>query len=529
MKNISIKKLAAAALITSVIMGTGCAKIDQFGNINQNPNGVTIPIPSALLTNVLSQVGSIASGTISGIGYNPRAANYAQYIAENQYTDVSLMSLPNPEMGTAYSGPLEDLQTIISFNSDPKTAATAEADGTNANQIAIAKILKAYIYWVTTDRYGDIPYSEALQGASNLAPKFDKQEAIYFSLIKECKDAAAAMDLSAPKPIKGDVMYGGDMSKWKRLANSLRMLMALRMTKPYPAAGGKAAVEFADAAAAAGGIIDNNSYNATIAYPGSGFKNVWFQTYETRDDYASSKTMGDVLSGLGDTRSTMFGTNNIMFPVGLTRDLAIAYGNSVGNGQSRVLFQDAVNPANPLNKRNATSPLVVIPSSIVLLARAEAKERGWIAGGSAGAETDYNAGVAASFAQWGLTMPGTYLTGGASYTAGAGVPTSIGAGAAPYDNFRAASSNIQTAATPNALSRIALQYWIAAFPNGDEGWSSWRRTGVPDLKLTRFATGTYVNRFVYGANDYGLNNANTVAAATSIGGDKQETKVWWAK
>ncbi len=518
MKNISIKKLAAAALITSVVMGTGCGKIDQFGNINQNPNGITTPIPSALLTNVLSQVGSIASGTVSGIAYNPRSANYAQYIAENQYTDVSLMALPNSEMGTAYSGPLQDLQTIINYNSDASTAAAASADGTNANQIAIAKIVKAYIFWVTTDRWGDIPYSEALKGANNLAPKYDKQEDIYFSLIKECKDAAAMMDLSAPKPIKGDVMYAGDMSKWKRLANSLRMLMSMRLTNKYPAAGGKAAVEFADAVSASGGIIDDNAYNATISYPGGGFKNVWYQTYESRDDYASSKTMGDVLNGLGDTRLSAFGTNSIMFPCGLTRDLAIAYGNSVGNGQSRVLASSF---------RSASSPLVVIPASSVLLARAEAKERGWIAGGTAGAETDYNAGIAASFAQWGLTMPAAYLTGGANYAAGAGVPTSIGAGSAPYDNFRAASSNLQDAATPTKLARIALQRWIAGFPNGDEGWSEWRRTGVPNLKLTRFATGTYVVRWVYGPNDYSLNNANTTAAATAIGGDKQETKVWW--
>mgnify|MGYP000904021589 CR=1 FL=1 len=91
MKNISIKKLAAAALITSVIMGTGCGKVDQFGNINQNPNGITQPIPSALLTNVLSQVGSIASGVVSGIGSNPRSANYAQYIATDIF--ISLFAI----------------------------------------------------------------------------------------------------------------------------------------------------------------------------------------------------------------------------------------------------------------------------------------------------------------------------------------------------------------------------------------------------------------------------------------------------
>ncbi len=518
MKNISIKKLAAAALITSVIMGTGCAKIDRFGNINQNPNGITNPIPSALLTNVLSQVGSIASGVVSGIASNPRSANYAQYIAENQYTDVSLMALPQSEMGSAYSGPLQDLQTIIDYNSSPTTAVAASEYGTNANQIGIAKVVKAYIFWITTDRWGDIPYSEALKGASNLAPKYDKQEDIYFALIKECKDAAAMFDLTMPKPVKGDVMFAGDVSKWKRLANSLRMLMAMRLTNKYPAAGGKAAVEFADAASAAGGIIDDNAYNATISYPGGGFKNVWYLTYESRDDYASSKTMGDVLSGLADGRGAAFGTNSTMFPCVLTRDLAIAYGNGVSNAQSRVLRADL---------RTASSPLVVIPASSVLLARAEGKERGWIAGGTAGAEIDYNAGISASYAQWGLTVPGGYFTGAASYTAGAGVPGSIGAGAAPYDNFRAASSNLQDAATTSKLARIALQRWIAGFPNGDEGWSEWRRTGVPNLQLTRFKTGPYVLRWVYGANDYSLNNAATVAAAAAIGGDKQETKVWW--
>jgi Starch-binding associating with outer membrane len=518
MKNISIKKFAAAALITSVIMGTGCAKIDQFGNINQNPNGITTPLPAALLTNALSQVGNITSGVVSGIGYNPRSANYAQYIAENQYTDVSLMALPQSEMGTAYSGPLQDMQTVINYNSNPTTAVAASEFGTNANQIGIAKVVRAYIFWVTTDRWGDIPYSEALQGASNLLPKYDKQEDVYFALIKECKDAAAMFDLTMPKPVKGDIMYNGDVSKWKRLANSLRMLMALRLTNKYPAAGGKAAVEFADAVTAAGGIIDDNAHNATINYPGGGFKNPWYLTYESRDDYASSKTMGDVLAGLGDTRGAAFGTNAIMFPVGLTRDLAIAYGNSVGNGQSRVLRADL---------RQANSPLVVIPASLVLLARAEAKERLWIAGGTAGAEADYNAGITASYAQWGLTVSPAYFTGAANYNAGAGVPGNVGAGTAPYDNFRAASSNVQDAITANKLARIALQYWIAAFPNGDEGWSSWRRTGVPNLKLTRFSTGPYVLRWVFGANDYALNNANTVAAATAIGGDKQETKVWW--
>lgn len=508
MKN-TMKKFAAAALITSVIMGTGCAKIDQFGDTNANPNGITRPVPAALLTNVEAQIGGLAA--------NLRNAVYAQYIAENQYTEVSLYSLPLIEMSATYSGPLNDLQVIINYNSDPKTAGIASSDGSNANQIATARILKAYIYQVLTDRFGDIPYSQALQGAGNLTPKFDKQEDIYFDMMKELKEAVAQFDGGAP--VKGDIIYSGNIVKWKKLANSMRMMMAMRLSERYPAAGGKAALEFADAAANAAGHITDNADNLTINYPGGAFANPWYLVYQTRDDYASSKTMGDVLAGLGDTRGTVFGTNNVMFPYGLTRDLAIAYGNSVGNGQSRVLA---------LSKRAENSPYVVLPASLVLLTRAEGKERGWIAGGTAGAEADYNAGIAASFAQWGVTMPAGYLAGPANYQTGAGVPGSIGAGAPPYDNFRATSGNIQDAATPTKLSRIALQYWIAAFPNGNEGWANQRRTGVPNLKTTRFFTGPFVTRYVYGNTDYGLNNANTLEAVSRIaGGDKQDSKVWW--
>lgn len=507
MKNISIKKITGAALISLGLLGTGCAKMSEFGTTNQNPNGVVTPITSALLTSSLSQMGGFAA--------NVRRAVYAQYVSENQYTETSLYSLPQLELGGTYSGVLQDLQTIIDYNTDPATAGAAAANGANVNQIGIAKIVKSYIFWTVTDAWGDVPYSEALKGASNLTPKFDKQEDIYFGMMKEIKEGTAMFDNNGA-PIKGDILFNGNLAKWTKLGNSLRMLMANRLTNRYPAAGGKAAVEFA--AAAAGPYINSNADNAVLMYPGAAFSNPWNLLYQTRDDYASSKTMGDVLSGLGDSRISVFGTNNTMFPYGLTRDLAVQYGNSVANNQSRVLAT---------NFRQPNSPLTIIGASIVLLASAEAKERGWIAGGTAGAEIDYNAGITASFNEWGLAVPLGYLAGAANYNTGMGVPGSIGAGSAPYDNFRAADGNIQDAATPDKLKRIALQYWLAAFPNGNEGWANQRRTGVPNLKETRFKTGPFVNRYVYGAQSYALNNANTLAAATSIGGDKQETKVWW--
>jgi hypothetical protein len=511
MKNNLIKSVKVTFLIAGAVMVmTSCGKIDDFGNTNDNPNGISTPPTSALLTNVQSQLGGIANST--------RPATYAQYLAENQYTDISLYQAPLLEMGGLYNGPLQDLQTIIDLNSNPSTAGTAAAVGSNANQIATAKILKAYIYWIITDRWGDVPYSEALKGAAALYPKYDKQEDVYFGLMKELKEAVASFDGGAG--FKGDVMYAGNTAKWKKLGNSIRMLMAMRLTKKYPAAGGKAALEFADAANNAAGYINSNADNFVLSFPGGNFKNTWYLTYEARDDFAESKTLGDVLAGLGDTRQSVFGTNSITFPYGLTRDLAVQYANSVGNGQARVLAA---------SKRTETSPVTIINASTVLLALAEGIERGWTTSTAyATAEAAYNAGITANFAEWGLAIPATYLSGPANYNTGIGVPTNIGAGAAPYDNFRAASNNVQDANTTTKLQRIALQRWLAAFPNGNEGWAEQRRTSMPNLKTTRFATGPFVLRYNYGANDYSSSNAATTAAAAAIpGGDKQDSKIWW--
>lgn len=511
MKYNSYKKaLLVPALAAAILMG-GCAKIDDFGNTNENPNGITQPITSALLTNVESQIGGFAANT--------RKVTYAQYVSESQYTDVSLYSLPQVEMGATYSGLLNDLQIIINYNSDPKTAGIAAGNGSNANQIATAKILKGYVFWILTDSWGDIPYSQALQGAANLTPKFDKQEDIYFGIMNDLKSAVAGFDNAAS--VSGDIVYPGaaGAAQWKKLGNTLRMLMAMRLTKKYPNAGDKAALQFADAYSNAAGYISTNADNFKIAYPGGSFKNNWYATYESRDDYAVSKTTYDILNGLGDARQSAFGTSSIGFPYGLTRDLAVQFAGSVGNAHARVLAT---------SKRTESSPVVVINAASALLAKAEAIERGWISGTAADAQAAYEAGVTASYAEWGVAVPAGYFTGLADYNAGAGVSTNVGAGAAPYDNFRAADNNVQDAKTANKLQRIALQRWIASYPNGHEGWAEWRRTGVPNLKKTRFATGEMVRRYVYGVNDYSYLNAQVKAAVALLpGGDKQEAKIWW--
>lgn len=511
MKKISLKLFSFASAAALIVAGSGCAKISEFGNTNVNPNGATSPITAALLTNVESQLG--------GIAYNIRGAIYAQQISETQYTDVSLYQLPQLSSSGTYAGPMMDCQVIINQNSDPKTAGAASVSGSNGNQIGVAKILKAYIMWTLTDKWGDLPYSEALLGAGNKTPKYDTQEDIYKAIFKDCRDGINSFDVG--QWMKGDIIYGGEPAKWKKLANSIRMIAALRLSKRYPASSDYPALEFAAAASHPAGFISTNADNFTLAFPGGNYPNTWWGVYNGRSDYAESKTLGDILSALGDTRQSAFGTNAALcFPYGLVRNDAVNFDQTVSSGNySKVLAQIW---------RNENSPAFVLTAAQVLLAMAEAREGGWISGGSyLTAKEYYDAGVTASFGQWGLTIPGGYLTGGAAYNTGAGAPGNVGANS--YNSIKAG----QNAATASNLARIALQYYLASYPNGNEVWANWRRTGVPNILGTNFATnsgGAIPRRYVYGTDEYALNPAQLATAVGRLaGGDTQDARVWWDK
>jgi hypothetical protein len=275
------------------------------------------------------------------------------------------------------------------------------------------------------------------------------------------------------------------------------MLIALRTSKVYPNAGDWAATNFAAAYNDAAGYISSNADNFTIRYPGNvtAFKHPFYNLYDGRTDYAESKFMTDLLASLGDPRQGAFGSTTVGFPYGLKRDDAVAFSNN--NNYAQVL-----SAAN----RAANSPYVVVAASHVLLAIAEAAQRGWIPGGAATAEAMYQAGIQASWQQWGLpiTTLSTYL----------------------------ANTNVDLTGVAGDLQKIQLQQYIAYYPDGLQAWANWRRTGVPALVPTPNAInagGKIPRRYVYGANEYSVNAANVAAAAAAMGGDTQDTRVWWDK
>ncbi|MEO7446090.1 MAG: SusD/RagB family nutrient-binding outer membrane lipoprotein [Ferruginibacter sp.] len=505
---------------TCLVAATGCKKLEDFGNTNVNPNGSLAPITAALLTSAEVSLGGLIAGTGTG---GVRAGLYVQYFSETQYTEASLYAEPKVDFNAWYTGPMQDLQVIINQNTDAATKVTAGASGSNGNQIAIATILRSYYIWTVTDRWGDVPYSEASGGAGNFTPTYDKQMDIYTKILADLKSSLTMFD--AGVKMKGDIIYGGDQVKWKKLANTLRMLISLRMSKVYPNPGQLAATEFAAAEADVNGSLESAANNFTLPFPGGSYKNTWYGIYESRSDYGYSKTLSDILNNMNDNRKDAFGGTGSPFPYGLKREQA----TTLPTNYARVLSS-----AN--NAENA--PLNVVNAASSLLARAEAVERGWIGTTRGTAKSLYDKGITESFAQWGLSGAATYIANGsANYTTGTGGGNNIGS-----NSFNSVVG--QNAVTNTAIDRIFLQRYLAHYPDGIQGWSEWRRScavgqpspataaaGMPKLIPTAFATnsnGGIPRRFVYGTSEYSLNPTKLQEAVGRLtGGDVMTSRVWW--
>lgn len=486
---IIIDKALYALLSAGILLSAACSKINDFGNINQNPGNTTQPVTSALLTNVLSGIGGYtwdAGGVVTSEGL------YAQYFSETQYTDISRYAKNSPDWTTYYAGALYDLQTIINYNSGTTTAVTAAINGSNNNQIAIARILKAYIFLFLTDAYGDIPYKGALKGDNGIVA-YDTQQSIYTDIFKELSQSVAQFDNGVT--VKGDILFSGNTTKWKKFANSIHALAALRLSKTDPATG---KLEFNAALSADGGVLGTGE-NYTLTYPGGTFLNPVYNFYygaSPRVDYAVSKTLTDLLTSTNDDRINAYGSSSVGFPYGLTRNDAVAFSNANVNW-ARILAQSTL---------TATSPINIITAGEVFLARAEAAELGWT---NEDVNSNYQNGILESWKLWNVYN------------------------AADYNAYVAqASVTLAGQSATEILKRINIQEWIAHFPNGNLGFTDWRRTGYPVLTPAPGQT-AIPRRLSYSSTEYSLNGSNTNAAASkyTVSGnpDSQLGTVWWDK
>lgn len=409
-------------IIVTALLLVGCNNFDE--DINVNPNVPSQASGTLLIANAML--------SLSGLSSSPQGEFMSQYLSETQYVNASLYPQSSTSFYWLYQGPLMNLQTVL--NSADKLSGT---EGPVANQLAVAKILKAYYVWHATDRWGDVPMSEALKGADNFTPKYDTQESIYTSLFSLLDEASGAI---VPGNITNDIMYNGDMTKWSKLANTLKMLMALRLSEVNPSLGKE---KFA--AAVQAGVITSNSGNLVFKHlADANNQNYWYSqtVLSGREWWAISGTLMDKMKPVGDPRLLVYANPNRTDG----EYTGLVFGETVNIDTEKYALL-----GNTIYAQDA--PIYLVTYAQALFAQAEAAKLGWISGGDATAEEKYNMAIAASMNQW-------------------------GADTSELDEFMMQPEIAYNPAT--AIEQIATQRWVHLFMHGYEGWAEYRRTGYPN-------------------------------------------------
>jgi hypothetical protein len=486
--------LAATGLTVLALAGAVACNGDKLTDLNTNPNNPVDAGGQFFFTNGARNI----VNTFRGVTFDLTATSlFVQHVAKRAYTEEDRYAI-RPEnvdaIWAVYSGSLEDLNR----------AAEKGLASKNPGVYGPAITLRSWGFGVITDTWGDVPYSQALKGDKAdaiVSPAYDAQKDVYTGILADLKMASDSLaKTGVTNTLKtADPIYAGDVAKWRRFANSLRLRHGMRLSKVDPA---RAQQEVA--AAFAAGVMQSNADNATFAWPGDGtYNNPFNANFRTRDDFRTSRTIVDTLKSLGDPRLTVIAQptqNDKTIYAGLENGLFEKDANVAGPATSKIgTFFSAVN-----------SPMWYQTYAEVQFLLAEAAVRGWIPGGSAGAKAYYENGITASFAQFGLA------TAAPAYIASAKAAFNAGGSSAAQ------------------LQQIGLQKWIALFGQGSEAWAEWRRTGVPALtsvpqsRIVGGATGI-PRRLLYSAADASVNGANVAAAVGRQGADSYMTPVWWDK
>ena len=478
--------------LIGALVFTGCRK--DFEEINTNPNEPTAVSPGFLLTNAQKATMDRVYDSFWG---SRRAMQTAQYWSSNQYSNESRYAYRDATANNAwssfYAGPLQDLQTIIDLNSG-EDAADYAGYGDNANQIAVAQILQAWIYQHLTDAFGAIPMSEALQGVSNTTPSYDSQADVYAGLISMLDEALNGMNVGGSGP-QGDQLYGGDMAQWQKFGNSLKLRVAMRMADVNPGA----ALVAAEAALSSGAIIAGNEDNALFNYlTGAPNNNPINEDYKTRNDFAASNTMVDFLTALNDPR----------------RDVYFSPSASTGEYVGEVYGLDEANaaltPTDDVSQRGAAILAADLAGIFFDAAQthflaAEAAERGWAS--ILSAEEHYNAAITLNMNYWGIDDADAI----AAYLAQESVAYGTAEGA--------------------WNERIGRQKWAALYMQGYEGWAEYRRLDfgvlLPCADGVLDGDGSVPVRMKYPLDEQTLNNENWTTATNGGADDLLTTKMWW--
>lgn len=514
------RTLVRWAAIAALLVGASACEKDIF-DINNDPNNPARADINLVLPSGQSYVSFIVGGQYNILGeilaqHMTIQGGAQQYRNYDQY-NLNSGTLDGRQFQNLYAGALQDFEFVI-------TEGSAKDEW---RMVGIAKILKAHTYQILTDLYGDLPYSEALQPKVTLTPRYDRQSEIYAGLQTLLDDGIANIRRQQGRfPGNADLNYQArseaDMTKWIRLANTLKLRLYLRLSEVDADGAGRGIAELYRQAATTGGFMQAGDDLQFANSNAANAENPFYQAnFRIQNQLGICSTLGNYMANTFDPRQTVYfldgnpetpstferffgapgASGSFIYSFPGTWFIGSQFTNSIGGVNKPGSAYPGLSATDAAAKARPTLLLTYEES---LLLRAEAAVRGWTVGESA-AQSLYEDGVRAAMARYGVSA-----TQANAYLAGSFVNLSL-------------ASNVAA-----KVGRISIQKWVALFgTNGMEAWTEIRRTNAVPLvapQVNALGAGRFVKRLPYPDSEL---QRNPNIASTGLAPGDVTTPVWW--
>ena len=490
----------------ALVVGLGGCDLTDY---NDNPNEPTEGNPDAILSKAQRDLAFNTHGDVM-----ERMNINAQYTTENQYT--GRYGTVSYEWGDVFVS-INDLREVKNLSAESNSA-------TQANIEAVSTIMQAWAFQILTDVYGDIPFEEALQGTETRSPSYTPQEEIYPALVDSLDQAIGKISTSDPGPAS-DLIHGGDMEKWRRFANGLKMRVGIRAVD--------ADREFAERVIneANGNALQSNKDNTYFQFSTSStHRSPYFDNRFTagRDDYDASDRFVAAMSQYSviDPRMDAY-FEQVSSTTAPCEDGSGEYqGFDFENEQQAATEVKNATPtcefsrpepfwsAGPSGGGDAYAPMMYYDE--VLITKAEAAARGIISGSP---KTYLRSAIEASVNFYGNVVPSTDISGSDTET---------------QDYIDAVLSDYDQSGFEQVIGE---QRWFAFYMNDVQGWSTFRRLDFenwhgPPVGGVANDFGTFIPlRAGYPSSEQQLNSDSYEAAVErqfgGVNGDDPGSYLWW--
>jgi hypothetical protein len=481
-----MKKIIYFLFITLAVLVTSCELPDNIDP--KYPETVSAEVLfSYAEIELANQVGSI-NENVNVSRLLAQFQSEVTYVTESRY-NFSDRQIPDEYFIDLYEHVLMNLKDAYSIL-DATVVASPAAIAEKANKMAIIEICNVYAYQILVDAFGNVPYTEALMGSDNSRPKYDDAYTIYKDLLTRLDAAIADMNTANASFGSADVMYGGDVTKWKQFAASLKLRIGLRLSDVSGSGSSDIISE-----AIATGVFTDLANSAIFKYNGTyPYVNSYYEEYQVngRQDYCPTKTLVDMMNTLNDPRRPIWFTTVEDEYIGLDYGLQASSDYGSFSNFSAMMLEDP------------KYPVIFSDYVEVEFLLAEACERS--VGGDlvpTNAESHYNKAIRASMDYWGVDTVDTkaYL-------------------AQPSVAYSTAATTWQ--------EKIGKQKWLGLFDRGEEAWAEWRRLDYPILAVPDAMTIADIPvRMPYPYNENKNNKTNYTDAVTAMGGDDASIRLFW--